>query len=137
VRRALLRYAVERGVAASNRRDFEVVLLRYDPDVEMIVNPKLIALGFDSVYRGYEAYVRYYQRWYAEWGEFETRPDELLNIGHDRLLGLGHTEGAGLASGVELTNDFAILWTLSRGRVIREQYFLDRVEALQAAGLEA
>jgi ketosteroid isomerase-like protein len=44
-------------------------------------------------------------------------------------------EGSGLTSGVGLDNDWADLFTISAGRVIREQVFLDRTDALEAAGL--
>jgi len=47
----------------------------------------------------------------------------------------GRIVGSGLSSGASFDSDWAVLLTLSAGRVIREQYFVDRAAALEAAGL--
>ena len=41
----------------------------------------------------------------------------------------------GRASGVGVERPFALLWTLREGKVVRVVWFLDRTEALEAAGL--
>jgi ketosteroid isomerase-like protein len=43
--------------------------------------------------------------------------------------------GRGRQSGVEVNMEFFQLWTFDDGKVIRGQGFLDRDEALEAAGL--
>jgi hypothetical protein len=51
-------------------------------------------------------------------------------------LVIGRIRSGGLSSGARIDSDFANLFTLSaRGRVIREQVYFDRAEALEAAGL--
>lgn len=48
---------------------------------------------------------------------------------------VGRVKGSGLSSGIAVDNDWADLLTTSSGRVIREQVFFDRAEALEAVGL--
>ena len=47
----------------------------------------------------------------------------------------GRIVGTGLSSGAGFDSDWAVLLTISDGRVVREQFFFDRSEALEAAGL--
>ena len=44
-------------------------------------------------------------------------------------------EATGPSSGAGFDNQFAEIFTISAGRVIREQAFFDHAEALEAAGL--
>lgn len=50
---------------------------------------------------------------------------------------IGRIRSGGLSSGAKLDSDYADLFTLSAGRVIREQTYFNRTEALEAAGLSA
>jgi ketosteroid isomerase-like protein len=135
VRQALIRRAVKLGLEAFNRGDFEAATALYDPQVELIPESPLIGLGFDRVYRGRQEYIRFSQRWVAEWGDFQIAPDELIDLGDHRVFVSGRIVGSGLSSGAPVETDWAVLWTISDGQVIRERSFLDRAEALEAAGL--
>jgi ketosteroid isomerase-like protein len=135
LRRAAFRRAVQRGAEASNRRDYEAAFFRYDPQAELITDSWLIELGFDPVYRGLEEHIRWSERWIAEWGDFRFVPEELIDFCDGRALVSGHTLGCGLSSGAGFASDWAMLLTVAAGRVIREQFFFDRAEALEAAGL--
>jgi ketosteroid isomerase-like protein len=108
----------------------------YHPDHETMAPPGHVAVGFDPVYRGRDERVRLQQRWRAEWGEFRYEPEEIIDLG-DRALVIGRVKGSGLSSGAAVDSDWAMLYTSSGGQVIRDQIFLDRGEALEAAGLEA
>jgi ketosteroid isomerase-like protein len=135
LRRALSRRAVKLGIEAYNRGYLDAALAWYHPDVEYITPRQIIPLGFDPIYRGRQGRIEVQQRWTEEWGEFEFRPEELIDLGDGRLLQVGRMRGRGASSGAALDNDYADLQWLSGGRVIREQVFLDRAEALDAAGL--
>jgi ketosteroid isomerase-like protein len=135
LRRAATRRAVKLGLEAANRRDHEAGFALYHPNIEYITPPQLVALGFDSVYRGREGRREVQERWLTDWGEFQFKPEELIDMGDGHLLMIGRMEGSGLSSQVGIDNDWANLVTISAGRVIREQVFLDRTEALEAAGL--
>ena len=134
-RRAFLLRAAQLGFAALNRGDFESSFLLYHPEVEFITPPRLVGLGFDPVYRGREGRIDFQRRWTAEWGEMRFEPAEVLDLG-DRLLFVGRVKGSGLSSGAAFESDnWAVLYTVSAGQVLREQPFFDRREALEAAGL--
>jgi ketosteroid isomerase-like protein len=136
LRQATLRHAVQQGIEAYNRRDYDALRPSYHRDVELISEPEAVALGFDPVYRGHEGWLRYAERWNAEWGSYQARPEELLDLGDGRVLVIGKQVGRGSGSGAEVVNDFAVLWLFSAGQVVREQYFFDRVEAFRVAGLD-
>jgi ketosteroid isomerase-like protein len=87
------------------------------------------------VYRGRAARINAEKRWIAEMGEFHFEPEELIDFGDNRFLVLGRVKGSGLSSGAGFDNEWGLLLTITAGRVIREQLFLDRNEALEAAGL--
>jgi ketosteroid isomerase-like protein len=134
LRRALIRRAAQLGLEATNRGDFEAAFALYHPDIELTATGTFVTLGFDPVYRGREERIRFQERWHADWGEFRFEPEELIDLG-ERVLLVGRVKGSGLSSGVAVDNDWADLFTISTGRVIREQVFFDRAEALEAAGL--
>jgi ketosteroid isomerase-like protein len=134
LRRALLRRVVTLGWEAMNRVDLEFGLAFYHPDVESIFDPRAQTLGFENS-RGREVRLRALAQIYAEFREMHFHPDELIDLGEDRLLVTGRMKGTGLRSGAPFDMEWANLWTISGGRVVRDQQFGDRAEALEAAGL--
>ena len=60
---------------------------------------------------------------------------DMRAIGSDRVLAEGCWDSRGAASGITGRMEFAVLWTLRDGRVVRQQWFLDQSEARRAAGL--
>jgi ketosteroid isomerase-like protein len=127
---------VQLGLEALNRRDYDAAFANYDPRVELILDPRLVGLGFDRIYRGRTERVRLQQRWFAEWGDFRFAPRELIDLGDRRIFVSGHIVGSGLSSGAAFDSDWALLLMVSASaRVIREEVFFDRDEALEAAGL--
>ena len=135
LRQAIARRYLQHGVEAVNRRDLEAAFVLYHPDVESIFDQRVVALGFEPVYRGREARIEAQRRWIDEWGEERTEPEELIDLGGGRLLLLVRNTGKGHSSGAVVDRNNAFLFTLSAGRVIHEQFFLDRAEALEAVGL--
>jgi ketosteroid isomerase-like protein len=136
LRQVTMRRGIQQGMEAYNRGDYETVLAGYDPDVELISEPEVVELGFDATYHGHDGWRRYGERWNAEWGAYETRPEELMDLGDGRVLVIGTQRARGSGSGAETVKDFAVLWTFSAGRVAREQYFFDRADAFRAAGID-
>ena len=58
----------------------------------------------------------------------------MIDLG-DRVLVVGRVKGSGLSSGAAVDSEWADLFTVSAGRVIREQVFFDHAEGLEAAGV--
>ena len=134
-RRVLLVHGAQLGFAALNRGDFESSFLTYDPELEFVTPPRLVGLGFKPVYRGHQGRIEFQRNWMAEWGEMRFVPDEVVDLG-DRFLYLGGVKGSGVSSGAGFeSDDWAVLYAVTAGRIVREQPFFDRREALEAAGL--
>jgi ketosteroid isomerase-like protein len=69
------------------------------------------------------------------WEQFHTEPDELIDAA-DRVVVIGRLIGKGRASGVEVEQPIAEVWTVRDGRIVRgELNYTDRGKALEAAGL--
>ena len=133
LRQVPLRRAMQLCFEATNRGDGWPFAL-YHPNCESTYPSQMATLGVESGTRGREERVRFQRRWYAEWGEFQVHLKEIIDLG-DGVLVIGRVKGSGLSSGAAFDNDWAILFSISAGQVIREQFFFDHGEALEAAGL--
>jgi ketosteroid isomerase-like protein len=120
-----------RAVDATNRRDLDALLDDFDPEVEW--HSALVGLGAE-VYRG-EAGVRELFRDADEnFTGMVVEFAEVRDLG-DRILALGRLRVRGHESGAEAEAPFNQLVDFKNGKIVRLRSFLDRQEALQAAGL--
>ena len=129
---------VARGIAlvyaAFNRRDFAVVFVGHDPEIQYCPASGLTPPDFDPVFHGREGYLRLWRYWLEAFGDIRFDPEEVIYFG-DRLLVTTQQRGRGSGSGVVVSEPVFQLFTLRDGLVIRQDDFLDRSEALQAARL--
>ena len=61
--------------------------------------------------------------------------DEFLAAGDDAVVVLGHLVAQGQSSGIPVEGNWAALVKLRGGRMVSTRFFLDREDALEAAGL--
>ena len=134
LRRWLVSRFARLGFEALNRGDHEAGLLLFHPDVESTWPPQLATVGVQSKFRGREERLRFQDNWRAEWGGLSFEIEQLFATG-DRVLVLGRTKGSGLSSRVPAETESAWVFTVSAGKVIREDIFLDHGEALEVVGL--
>jgi ketosteroid isomerase-like protein len=66
--------------------------------------------------------------------DYSVESEELLDAG-DRVVAFLHHQGRGKGSGVPIELRDAQVWTIEEGRATRIDLYLDRVKALEAAGL--
>ena len=133
LRQVVLRRALQVGLEAANRADWGATFLLYHPGCESTFPPQLATLGEPGT-RGVGERIRWQRSWSGEWGGFRFDPQTFIDLGNRHLV-VGHIEGSGSKSGAAAKSEWAALYTSSAGRVIREQIFLDRDQALKAAGL--
>ena len=117
---------------AWSRRDVEATVALWDP--EGVWYPVLEGITEGrSAYRGH-AEIRQYFEDLAEFSE-ESHAEyrELRDLG-DQVLGLGHFSMR-FASGVELDQEVACLYTWRNGKCVEARSWLSHAEALEAAGL--
>jgi ketosteroid isomerase-like protein len=121
----------KRAVDATNRRDLDALLDEFDPDVEW--HSALVGLG-TQVYRGKEGVRELFRDLDENFTGMVVEFPEVRDLG-DRVLALGRLRARGHESGVQAEVSFNQLVDFRNGKVIRLRSFLDRQEALEAAGL--
>ena len=104
----------------------------HDPEHEAVPDPSfpeaVTARGRESVW---ELYIRM-----AEPFESVTIGDsEIVDAGADKVLVHQRAAGRGLASGAQVEMDIWYVLTFREGLIVRDQLFVDRTHALEAAGL--
>ena len=134
LRRALVRRAQVSGWAAFNRRDFELMVVRFAPDIEFEFNPGMQTLGLEGVHRGHEGVLQALEK-FAEVWDWELEPAYAVDLG-DRGVGLGFVRSHARASGVRLEQEFAQLVTMRAGLITFDQAFFSWDEGLRALGLD-
>jgi ketosteroid isomerase-like protein len=119
---------VRAGFAAHNRGDLDALTHVYDPEVVF----ETLLLG---THRGNEAIRLIYEENQKTLAGYSIEPVELIDSG-DQVVAVAQVTGVGPASQISMDGDrFAFLFTIRDGRVVREQAFRNRDEALEAAGL--
>jgi ketosteroid isomerase-like protein len=128
--------AAQLGVEAYNRRDPEAVAMTCHPDFEYHPARKWVEAGLvEPCYRGLAEYRKYLAGVDEVWGGHNhLTPTELIDLG-DRLVMLSTGTMRARASGVPLTEPFALVSTLKDGRSFKFQEYYDHAEALEAVGL--
>jgi ketosteroid isomerase-like protein len=135
LRRLMVARAVGRSYAAANRRDFDLVLTVSDPAIyEYRPSVDLLPPDLESVFYGHDGYLELWRYWLEAFDDIRWDPEEILDFG-DRLLVTTQQRGHGSGSGVAVSHQVFQLFTFRRGLVIRQEDFLDRSKALEAAGL--
>jgi ketosteroid isomerase-like protein len=134
LRRLMLARIAGRVGAAVNRRDFEVLFLALDPDIEYHPARDQLPPGMDAVRHGYDGYRKVWEQLIDSFEDFHAEPEELFDLG-DTLLATTQYRGHGTGSGVPVNIAFFQLFRLRRGLVFWQKDFSDRSEAFEAAGL--
>jgi SnoaL-like domain len=134
VRRALLAASFRSGYGAFNRRDFDLMLLRYTPDCEFVTSSGLRSLGASGSIRSHDELRQFVEAIAEAWQGWELTPQAFIDLG-DRVLWLGTQRAQGGSSRIPIEDPYAQLQDLHRGLIIRQQAFNDWDAALQAAGL--
>ncbi len=120
---------IRAGFAAHNRGDLDALTQVYDPDVVF----ETLLLG---THRGNEAIRLIYEENQKTLSGYDVVPVELIDAG-DQVVAVAQVTGVGPGSQIAMEDRdrFAFLFTIKNGRVVREQAFRNREEALEAAGL--
>jgi SnoaL-like domain len=136
LRRSILARRAGRVGAAVNRRDFAVLFLGLEPDIEYLPPSDQLPPGMDAVRHGYDDYEEVWRQMIDSFEDFHAEPEELFDLG-DTLLVMTEYKGHGTGSGVPVNLPLYQLFRLRRGLVFWQKDFSDRSEALEAAGLSA
>jgi ketosteroid isomerase-like protein len=122
----------QRGTAAYNRGDWEAAFATMDPNV--VFDLTRVAPDGET-YRGYEGIKRFWLMLRDVFGELQIDVEEIID-GGDTLVTRVRLRSTGKASGAMTEDVLYQNFTLREGKAVRAQFFRERAEALEAAGLE-
>ena len=71
----------------------------------------------------------------AETFGMDAADAEIIDAGGDRVLVHRAAQTRGRTSGATVLFDYSVVTTFREGKIIRDRWFADRAEALEAAGL--
>ena len=113
----------------------EDVIALWDPDVEFDVSRDIWgAVMGGGHYRGVEGVRAWMLDLYAAWEQLDIDLEELIEAGDD-VVAVIRVAGRGRVSGIEMEYRPAGVWTIRDGRIVRVVWFVDRDDALEAAGI--
>jgi ketosteroid isomerase-like protein len=118
---------VKAGFAAHNRGDLDFLVQLYAPECVF----ETLLLG---THHGNEAIRVIYEENQKTLSGYDVIPVELIDAG-DKVVAVAQTVGTGPVSQVAVDDRFAFVFTFRDGRVVREQAFRNKEEAVEAAGL--
>jgi ketosteroid isomerase-like protein len=118
---------IKAGFAAHNRGDVDALVELYDPEAVF----ETLLLG---THHGNESIRMIYEENQKTLAGYDVVPEELIDSG-DKVVAVVKTVGSGPASEIAVNDQFAFVFTFKGERVVREQAFRNREEALEAAGL--
>ena len=85
--------------------------------------------------RGADAWVRAIAQWKDTFDAWDIEARELIEAGPDQVVAIVRDRARPKGSTATIDNEFAHLWTLLDGRVVRFQAFTTKADALEAVGL--
>jgi ketosteroid isomerase-like protein len=87
-------------------------------------------------YRGHAGYRRWLEDWAGAWSEFALVPEDFIGAG-ERVLVVLRLKARGRSSGVAVEREDAMLVLLRAGMAVRLDYFNNKQQAFEQAGIVA
>lgn len=115
------------------RGDAEAALAALDPQIEWHATVGGVDEG--RVYRGPEEVAQAFADYFETWERIELRADRYIDAGDEQVIVFFHEVAKGRASGAVVETDTGTLNTIRDGKIAVVRSYMDRDEALQAAGL--
>jgi ketosteroid isomerase-like protein len=130
------------GEAEDVIRQLAAVINGDDPEGQTrVLHPEAVQYGTrggidqERVVRGREAVLEYWQETAEAWESQSFELERVIEAG-DVAVAFWHETGRGRQSELEVENDTASIFRFRDGMIIELRGYLDRDEALRAAGVE-
>jgi dihydropteroate synthase len=115
-------------------RSLQNAFARGDYDAAIAAIHEDVVYEFDiGTFRGHDGIRRVYGSWLAAWEDHRAQTERLIGAG-DRVVSFLRNRGRNRASGVELDERIALVYTLRDGMIVHMKNYRDREEALREAG---
>jgi ketosteroid isomerase-like protein len=124
---------VRRSCEAFVAGDAETAMAALDPQIEWHATVGGVDEG--RIARGHEEVVQAFIDYFEVWERLEMRTEEFIDAGGDDVVVFWHEVAKGRESGVVVETDTGTVQTVRGGKIIRVRSYMDRAEALEAAGL--
>jgi ketosteroid isomerase-like protein len=113
----------------------DAVFDAFDPEFELHPDPAAEWVGVDDFFRGPDGVRSYMAQVYEAFEDYRPEVEKVLDAG-DKVITLAIEHGRGRRSGATVeARRTAHVWTMRANKPIRLDLYLDREEALSAAGL--
>ena len=120
---------------AFKRGDWQAALEPVDAEMEMDTTRAPIE-GLNRIFKGREEVARFWSEWLEAWGEQDIGEPEYIESGDQILTWVDTHQLRGRGSGVKVDfPPYGWLLTVRDGKIVRGTVYLDRAEALEAAGV--
>jgi ketosteroid isomerase-like protein len=123
--------SARQNLDAFDRRDRAAFLALRHPACEVVPDDRWPEAGVIS---GREAAWDFYLS-VAEALGMDSADAEFVDAGGNKVVGHRAAQARGQASGANVVFGYSVVITFREGKIVREQWFADRAEALEAAGL--
>ena len=114
------------------RQNWSLVAASFEPDFETIAVPAGL-INTSAV--GFEGFRQVWSDWLSSWQSWFIETEEFIALSGDRVLALTVNRATSKTEEVEMVFKGASIWTLRKGKIRRMELFLERKQALGAAGL--
>ena len=131
---------VRRLYEAVAARDSEAVLSIYHRDLvwDHSHNSEMVGLtaGQSRTYHGHDGLRRWARDFYEVFENVQAELEEVVDLGEERVLVLLNYRGRGRVSGIEVAFiQLAGIFMIRDGQVVRVDWYRDKADALEDAGL--
>jgi ketosteroid isomerase-like protein len=123
--------SVRQSLDAFDRRDRAAFLAMHDPACEVVPDDRWPEPG---VITGREAAWDFYLS-VAEALGMDSDDAEIIDAGGGKVVSHRSARARGQTSGADVFFGYSVVITFDAGSIVRYQWFADRAEALEAAGL--
>jgi len=124
---------VRRGFEAYNARDFPQLANLMTPD--FVWDMSRVDAPTSARYAGLPELRGFVETWSESFASEDVVAEEVYDAG-DQVVVIVRQAGRGRASGIEIEQRFAMVWSVHDGRASRMDMYRTPEEALKAVGLE-
>ena len=126
---------VKQVYEAATSRDRDAVFALYDLEVEWDASRNVLGEMIGTgIYRGHHGLREWFLEWYEAWDEVEDTYIELIDA-DENVISVGTLKARGRESGLEARWQYAAVFTIHDGKILRVALMPTRAEALEAVGL--
>ena len=124
---------VRRFIDAWSAHDREQMLGYLHPDA--VFHSAVTNLA-GQTFEGRDEIVAVFDRWEEEWSEIYWEVDEFIDVDDHHVVTLHRVIATGRITGIQTVRELGGLIEIRDGLVVKQWIYLDRDEALEAAGVK-